>query len=484
MDFKRSKRLMAIWAACYWILAVTIYLVAGQQFHYTAVTSDALSATTTVGELVDGMTITQRLIAPAESLTGFDLMAATYGRSNTGTLHAVFTNNAGEVVAAKDIDIATLPESKYFTISLDSVAQVQAGDPLTLTLTTTGCKPGNAITIYCGDTIVAGRFDIVQSISEADRYTINGVPGAGKLCVKVNCIRTLTFYRDYWLIIGGAFAALALLCLYWWRRAKDGRNNPLVAVCMLFTRYGFLIRQLVSRDFKTKYKRSALGMAWSFLNPLLTMSVQYVVFSTLFQSDIPNYPVYLLSGIVFFNFFSEAVSMGMTSITGNASLIKKVYMPKYIYPVSRILSSLVNFALAIIPLLLVMLITGTAFTPALLLLIFDMLCLLGFVTGMSLLLTTAMTFFQDTQFLWGVVSMMWMYLTPLFYPESIIPAQFLTVYHMNPMYQYITFARICIIDGVSPEPMAYLWCILSSVVVLGLGILTFKRHQDKFVLYL
>lgn len=484
MDFKRSKRLMAIWAACYWILAVTIYLVAGQQFHYTAVTSDALSATTTVGELVDGLTITQRLIAPAESLTGFDLMAATYGRSNTGTLHAVFTNNAGEVVAAKDIDIATLPESKYFTIPLDSVAQVQAGDPLTLTLTTTGCMPGNAITIYCGDTIVAGRFDIVQSISEADRYTINGVPGAGKLCVKVNCIRTLTFYRDYWLIIGGAFAALALLCLYWWRGTKDGRNNPLVAVCMLFTRYGFLIRQLVSRDFKTKYKRSALGMAWSFLNPLLTMSVQYVVFSTLFQSDIPNYPVYLLSGIVFFNFFSEAVSMGMTSITGNASLIKKVYMPKYIYPVSRILSSLVNFALAIIPLLLVMLITGTAFTPALLLLIFDMLCLLGFVTGMSLLLTTAMTFFQDTQFLWGVVSMMWMYLTPLFYPESIIPAQFLTVYHMNPMYQYITFARICIIDGVSPEPMAYLWCILSSVVVLGMGILTFKRHQDKFVLYL
>ena len=484
MDFKRSKRLMAIWAACYWILAVTIYLVAGQQFHYTAVTSDALSATTTVGELVDGLTITQRLIAPAESLTGFDLMAATYGRSNTGTLHAVFTNNAGEVVAAKDIDIATLPESKYFTISLDSVAQVQAGDSLTLTLTTTGCMPGNAITIYCGDTIVAGRFDIIQSISEADRYTINGVPGAGKLCVKVNCIRTLTFYRDYWLIIGGAFAALALLCLYWWRGAKDGRNNPLVAVCMLFTRYGFLIRQLVSRDFKTKYKRSALGMAWSFLNPLLTMSVQYVVFSTLFKSDIPNYPVYLLSGIVFFNFFNEAVSMGMTSITGNASLIKKVYMPRYIYPVSRILSSLVNFALAIIPLFLVMLITGTAFTPALLLLIFDMLCLLGFVTGMSLLLTTAMTFFQDTQFLWGVVSMMWMYLTPLFYPESIIPAQFLTVYHMNPMYQYITFARICIIDGVSPEPMAYLWCILSSVVVLGLGILTFKRHQDKFVLYL
>ena len=484
MDFKKSKRLMVIWAACYWILAATVYLVAGQQFHYTAVTSDALSATATIGELVDGMTVTQRIITPAESLTGFDLMAGTYGRTNTGTLHAVFTSDAGEAIAAKEIDLAALEDGKYVTIPLDGAAQVQSGEALTLTLTTTGCAPGNAITIYCGDTIVTGRFDVVQNILEADRCTVNGTPGIGRLCIKVNGVRTLTFYRDYWFIVSGAFAVLALLCLRWWHGAKAGRNNPLVAVCMLFTRYGFLIRQLVSRDFKTKYKRSALGMAWSFLNPLLTMSVQYVVFSTLFKSDVPNYPVYLLSGIVFFNFFNEAVSMGMTSITGNASLIKKVYMPKYIYPVSRILSSLVNFALAIIPLLLVMLITGTAFTPALLLLIFDMLCLLGFVTGMSLLLTTAMTFFQDTQFLWGVISMMWMYMTPLFYPESIIPAQFLTVYHMNPMYQYITFARICIIDGVSPEPMAYLWCILSSVVVLGLGILTFKRHQDKFVLYL
>lgn len=484
MDFKKSKRLMAIWAACYWILAATVYLVAGQQFHYTSVTSDALSATATIGELVDGTTVTQRIIAPAESLTGFDLMAGTYGRTNTGTLHAVFTNEADEVVAAKDIDVATLTDGKYLTISLDDTLRVQSGEPLTLTLTTTGCMSGNAVTIYCGNTIITGRFDVAQNISEADRYTFNGTSGIGRLCIKVNGIRTLTFYRDYWFIVGGAFVVLALLCLHWWRGAKVGHNNPLIAVCMLFTRYGFLIRQLVSRDFKTKYKRSALGMAWSFLNPLLTMSVQYVVFSTLFKSDIPNYPVYLLSGIVFFNFFNEAVSMGMTSITGNASLIKKVYMPKYIYPVSRILSSMVNFALAIIPLLLVMVITGTAFTPALLLLIFDMLCLLGFVTGMSLLLTTSMTFFQDTQFLWGVISMMWMYMTPLFYPESIIPAQFLTFYHMNPMYQYITFARICIIDGLSPEPMAYLWCIISSLVVLGLGILAFKRHQDKFVLYL
>ena len=484
MDFKKSKKLLAILAACYWALVLVVDLVAGDQFHYTAVTSDALSASASIGELVDGMTVTQTVTMPAEKTTGLELLAGTYGRANSGMLHLVLTNEAGESVLTQDVDVGTLANGRYTAIPLTSSLETQRGGTYTLTLSTTGCVPGNAVTLYCGNTVMAGRFDIVQNIADADRYVINGEPGIGKLCVKVNGVKTLSFYKVYWLIVAGVFAVIAACCAYWWKQAKRGKNNPLVSISTLYTRYAFLIKQLVSRDFKTKYKRSVLGMAWSFLNPLLTMSVQYIVFSTLFKSDIPNYPVYLLSGIVFMNFFNEAVSMGMTSITGNASLIKKVYMPKYIYPVSRILSSLVNFALAILPLFLVMIFTGTSFRPSLLLLVFDILCLLGFVTGMGLLLTTAMTFFQDTQFLWGVVSLMWMYLTPVFYPESIIPAKLLTLYHMNPMYQYITFARICIIDGVSPEPMAYLWCILSSLVVLALGIMTFKKNQDKFVLYL
>ena len=484
MDFKKSKKLLAILAACYWALVLVIYLVAGDQFHYTAVTSDALSASVTIGELVDGMNVTQTVTMPAEQTTGLELLAGTYGRANSGTLHLVLTNEAGKSVITQDVDVGALADGRYTTIPLTSSLETQRGGTYTLTLSTTGCAPGNAVTLYCGNTVMAGRFDIVQNIADADRYTINSKPGIGKLCVKVNGVKTLSFYRIYWLIVAGAFAVIAACCVGWWKQAKRGKNNPLVSISTLYTRYAFLIKQLVSRDFKTKYKRSVLGMAWSFLNPLLTMSVQYIVFSTLFKSDIPNYPVYLLSGIVFMNFFNKAVSMGMTSITGNASLIKKVYMPKYIYPVSRILSSLVNFALAILPLFLVMLFTGTPFRSSLLLLVFDILCLLGFVMGMGLLLTTAMTFFQDTQFLWGVVSLMWMYLTPVFYPESIIPAKLLTLYHMNPMYQYITFARICIIDGVSPEPMAYLWCIVSSLVVLGLGVVTFKKNQDKFVLYL
>ena len=484
MDLKKSKKLLMILTAAYWTLVVLIYLVASPQFHQVAAVSDTLSPSAMAGELVDGVTLTQRLYSPAEELTGISLMTATYGRANTGTLYLTLTNQGGKMLFSKELDVSGVSNDQYTYIPIENPVSTEQNEPLLLTLTTRACQSGNAITVYCGNTVLAGTFDIVQNISQEDRFSLNGETGAGKLCVKLEGIRHLSFYKTYWLIVTVVFAAGVFFCAIWWKKAKQGKNNPLVAVCTLYTRYAFLIHQLVSRDFKTKYKRSVLGMAWSFLNPLLTMCVQYIVFSTLFKSDIPNYPVYLLTGIVFMNFFNEAVSMGMTSITGNASLIKKVYMPKYIYPVSRVLSSLVNFGFAIIPLFLVMALTRTAFRPSLLLLLFDILCMLGFIIGMGLLLTTAMTFFQDTQFLWGVVSMMWMYLTPVFYPESIIPAKMITAFHMNPMYQYITFARICIIDGVSPAPAAYLWCLLSSVVVFLLGILVFKREQDKFVLYL
>ena len=176
--------------------------------------------------------------------------------------------------------------------------------------------------------------------------------------------------------------------------------------------------------------------------------------------------------------------MGMTSITGNAALIKKVYVPKYIFPVSRVLSSLINLGTSMIPLLAVMLITETWPKSSMLLLIFDILCLIFFSMGMGLLLSTCMTFFQDTQFLWGVVSMIWMYLTPIFYMDTIIPEQFLGVYHMNPLYQYINFARICIIDGVSPSPVSYLWCVLTALIVFLTGVAVFRKNQDKFVMYL
>ena len=176
--------------------------------------------------------------------------------------------------------------------------------------------------------------------------------------------------------------------------------------------------------------------------------------------------------------------MALQSIVGNASLITKVYVPKYIYPVSRVFSSTINLLLSLIPLLAVMLLTGAPIRPAILLLPFGLLCLVAFCIGMGFVLSTLMVFFRDTQFLWGVVSMLWMYATPIFYPESIVPQQYMLLYKCNPLYHIIRFIRILLIDGVSPEPKAYLLCLIASVVPLAVGAVVFKKNQDKFILNL
>jgi len=214
------------------------------------------------------------------------------------------------------------------------------------------------------------------------------------------------------------------------------------------------------------------------------MTVQYVVFSTLFKTDISNFPVYLLIGIVFFSFFLESTSMSLMSIVGNANLITKVYMPKYIYPVSRVLSSSINFLLSMIPLLIVVIFTKTPFTLAYLLLPFIIVCLVAFCIGMGMLLSSAMVYFRDTQFIWSVLSMLWMYSTPIFYPVSIIPEKFILLYKINPLYHFIDFSRVVIMQGVSPEPQAYVICASYALIMLVIGGLIFNATQNGFVMHI
>ena len=248
--------------------------------------------------------------------------------------------------------------------------------------------------------------------------------------------------------------------------------------------YGFLIRQLVARDFKTKYKRSVLGVVWSLLNPLLTMTIQYVVFSTLFRSDIENFIVYLLCGIVCFNFFNETTAICLTGIVGNAPLIHKVSIPKYVYPFSRALSSSINLLFSLIPLLLTLIATQTPIKASILLLPFPRLMLFCLSLGVGLALSSMMVFFRDTQFLWGIFSMLLMYLTPVFYPETIIPTYLLPVYKLNPLYHVLRFVRTLLISGISPTAQAYLYCFVLCVIPLAVGALIFYKTQDRFVFHI
>lgn len=170
--------------------------------------------------------------------------------------------------------------------------------------------------------------------------TVNGQPAEGVLCFSATGEDYIWTGLHYWKFAAamGAVIGLYLLGTYW--RWKQGKHSFLANALVAMQKYRFLIKQLVDRDFKAKYKRSILGVLWSFLNPLLNMLVQYVVFSNMFKFDIPNFPVYLLCGNVVFSYFSESCGMALTSIVGNAGLITKVYVPKYIYPLTRIMSSM------------------------------------------------------------------------------------------------------------------------------------------------
>lgn len=479
---KRKKILLGA-AIAYWALVSLIFLVAHETFDHVAAESESLSASMTTAELTDGQELVQAIVAPADMVTEISLKCAPYAPEDS-VLQVEIFNEGGQLVGRASQEIRQFSGHKYENFRLEEPIAGYRDKVLTLRLTTRGCISGQAIVFYFGDGVTTGRFDVFREITDGERFSLNGTPGQGKLCLKLVGIRMVRLQKVFWLTAVGLFLVAALLTLLGFRRDRQGKPSAVIQICDALIRYRFLIKQLVNRDFKTKYKRSVLGILWSFLNPLMTMAVQYFVFSTLFKSDTPYYSVYLLTGLILYNFFSEACAMGLTSITGNAALIKKVYMPKLIYPVTKVMSSSVNFLISLIPLLGIMLLSGLKPTPALALLVYDFLCMLMFIMGMVLILSTLMTFFQDTQFLWSVVSMMWLYLTPIIYPESIIPAKFLTLYHMNPMYQYVAFARVCIINGTSPVPTAYLWCLISGGVFLLAGVAIFRRKQDQFVLHL
>lgn len=473
MDYKKSKRLLMYLAVIYWVFAVGIYAVAYPQFRYSPVTGEKLVADTIVGEVTDGMEFRQELVSPCDVIEQIAFMTGSFDRENSGSFLIRVEDSKETVLAEVSMPVAEFANNEYDAIALDSPIETAAGEMLTFVVRSQGCTPGDAITIYTSGSMTSQK--------TTANHLLNGEEARGTLCIQMSGYNNMLFYLSYIAIVVGLFALLAAYAAWCWKKAKQGKGNPLVTVCMVYSRYSFLIKQLVSRDFKQKYKRSTLGMAWSVMNPLLTMFVQYVVFSTLFKSNIPHYPVYLLTGIVFFSFFNESVNLGMTSIIGNATLIKKVYMPKYIYPISRILSSLVNFAMALIPLFLIIIVTRVPIRASMLLLFFDVACYLLFIVGLALLLSTIVTYFQDILHLWGVLCMMWQYLTPIFYPESIIPAQFLGVYRLNPLYQFIMFARTCIIDGISPAPQAYFLCLFYALGMLTVGAAVFKKYQNEFV---
>jgi len=247
--------------------------------------------------------------------------------------------------------------------------------------------------------------------------------------------------------------------------------------------YKPLLKELVGRDLKVKYRRSFLGYVWSLLNPLLMMCIMTVVFSHMFRFNIPNYPLYLITGQTLWNFFNESTNMSMYSVLQNGALIKKVYIPKFIFPISRVLSSFVTMSFSLVAILIVMIFTQSTFYWTILLFPIPLLFLLLFAMGIGMILSSLSVYFRDITHLYGVITLGWMYLTPIFYPLDALPENLVPVIRANPMYMYITFFREIILYGNVPSATMWLMCAAISAISLGIGLCVFRKLQRNFILY-
>lgn len=437
-------------------------------------------ATNDVGELTEGVSVAQIYTSQMDVIDAVGVMVSGYGKPLTSELYVRCEDiTDGHLIAEETFDAGTLGINQYVYLYIPEGAQELRGNQVKITCTSNG-TPGNAPTVL---------YNVENKLENADVAAgacllLNGETAAGTMCIAVQGRNYVWTGPNYWKLALFAMALSAAAYCIEATRAKKGKQTVLFSAVHVLKKYNFLIRQLVQRDFKVRYKRSVLGVFWSFLNPLLMMTVQYIVFSQLFRSNIDNYPVYLLSGLVVFNFFNEGVGQALGAIVGNARLITKVYIPKYIYPVTRVLSSGINLVMSLIPMVIAALITGERITRAYLMLPYILLCVMAFTIGLGMVLAAAMTFFRDVQFLWGIVSMLWMYLTPLFYPVSIIPEGFRRVIQSNPMYFFVSAVRCIVMDGATPRPAVFCQCTLVALAMLSVGCLVFKKTQDKFVFYI
>lgn len=465
-----SFMLVYMMFACVFFASTHNQLKYGEKF----IAKESGGADSPIGELHQTDKVQQAFLSNNDVIAGVALLIGTYSRENNDKVSvAIIDQYNNKVLASQKVDTRKLIDNAFVDFNFSAPIEGIRDKALLLEIASDQGFAGNAVSLYKS-----------VSISSDEAYIINGRPVSGGICFKLISKPVNSFEVCYWLFVLVTGVFFLIYGAWAIKRHREQKRTYLFSMLSAISSYHFLLSQLVSRDFKTKYKRSVLGVFWSLLNPLLTMIVQYVVFSNLFRFDIPNYPVYLLSGIVLFNYMAEATSQSMSCIIQNASLINKVYMPKYIYPLARVLSCSVNFLFALIALYLVILITSVPISLSHIFILFSVFCMFLFICGLSLLLAALMVFFRDIQFLYGVFLQMWMYLTPIFYPENILPPWVMNLMTFNPMYHFLKFTRIIILEERLPEIQIWLSCAVFAIVPLVIGIYFFRKYQNRFILYI
>lgn len=245
----------------------------------------------------------------------------------------------------------------------------------------------------------------------------------------------------------------------------------------------FLFEELVKRDFKKKYKRTVLGMAWSILSPLLTLLVMKLVFTQFFGRNMEHYTIYLFCGNLIFAYFNESTSQGMTSLTGNAAIFAKVNVPKYLFLLSKNIQTLINFGLTLLIFFVFCILDGITFTWKFVLLLYPIGCLVLFNIGVGLILSALYVFFRDIQYLWGVFTQLLMYMSAIFYTIGEFSPLVQHVFLLNPVYLFIRYFRKIVIGGVIPTIWFHLLILLDVAIILGIGCWMYKKYNHRFLYY-
>lgn len=258
------------------------------------------------------------------------------------------------------------------------------------------------------------------------------------------------------------------------------RPSPMIEELVEAFRYKDLIKQLVRRDILSRYKRSVLGVAWTMLNPLGMMVVLTLVFSNFF-STARAFPVYLLTGLVAWNFLAQTTTAAMQQLTWGSVLLHRIYLPRTIFALSSVGTGLVNLVLSLVPLAVVMMVVGVQFRLAVLTVPLAIILLALFALGVGLLLSTFAVYFPDVIEMYQVLLLAWLYLTPIIYPELIVPEAYrLWMFRLNPMYYLVKLFRLPLYEGRWPTPDVL---AIGTALALGtatLGWIIFSRKADEF----
>ena len=260
--------------------------------------------------------------------------------------------------------------------------------------------------------------------------------------------------------------------------------NKLMKVFKRFEANFFLFEQLVKRDFQKKYKRTVFGMAWSVISPLLTLFVMRLVFYNFFGRSTPHYTTYLFCGNIVMAYYKEGTRNGMSALMSNANIITKINVPKYLFLFSKEIAALINFALTLVVFFIFCVIDHITFTPKMFLLIYPIVCISILIVGVSMILSALYVFFKDIMYLYSVFLTLLTYLSAIFYTLDNFSQQVQRLFLLNPVYVYIKYFRLIVIEAKIPSPQYHALCAFYALCLLAIGCWIYKKYNKQFIYYM